>query len=160
MRFFGNFSHKHIPSTPLRGQPRSASIPHATASSARVMQTRPHPRAATLSASFRDEVLSAPPRPVAPYQAQARERPRRGGGRGAGGRTQAMQALHPPPPRRGQWRGHAFGPEPRVWPESPRKPNWFSHGLSERFSTAWFLNWFLNWFSKWHDTESECNTLF
>ena len=76
MRFFCNFSHKHIPSTPLRGQPRSPSIPHAAASSARVMQTRPHPRAATLSASFRDEVLSAPPRPVAPYQAQARERHR------------------------------------------------------------------------------------
>ena len=63
MRFFCNFSHKHIPSTPLRGQPRSPSIPHAAASSARVMQTRPHPRAATLSASFRDEVLSAPHAP-------------------------------------------------------------------------------------------------
>ena len=65
MRFCCNCSHKHIPSTPLRGQPRSPSIPHAAASSARVMQTRPHPRAAALSASFRDEVLSAPPRPVA-----------------------------------------------------------------------------------------------
>jgi hypothetical protein len=65
MRFCCNCSHKHIPSTPLRGQPRSPSIPHAAASSARVTQTRPHPRAAALSASFRDEVLSAPPRPVA-----------------------------------------------------------------------------------------------
>ena len=127
MRFFCNFSHKHIPSTPLRGQPRSPSIPHAAASSARVMQTRPHPRAATLSASFRDEVLSAPPRPVAPYQAQARERPRRGGGRGAGGRTQAMQAMHPPPPRRGhrrrgRGRSSAAGARPPPSPPPRTRP--------------------------------------